>query len=530
MKKLISALAIFLLIAAAPATQQAQSPAQQPVDLLIIGGTVVDGSGSRPRKLDVGIRGDRIVFLGNATKAKLQAARTVDAKGLIVTPGFVDPHTHMTEYLNSPERRSGVNYLMQGVTTVITGNDGGGPSRIAETLDRWQRAGIGVNAALLVGHGTVRREVLGPGDVQPTAEQLAQMKAIIKRAMDEGALGMSSGLFYVPGNFSKTEEVIELARVAGESGGVYDTHQRDESSYSIGVLASIDEALRVGREARVHVNISHLKMLGPDVWGKSKDAIRNIKRARSGGVRVTADQYPYTASGTGLTASLLPPWAQAGRREEQLARLKDPAQRARLVEDMTKNLARRGGPESLLLTSARSPYLGKTLGAIAKERNKPPVDTAIEVIIENFEGRTEGGLSVASFNMSEDDIVRLMKQDFMMTGSDGSGGHPRLYGTYPKKLREYVFGKKVISLQRFVQASSAQVAQTFGIANRGMIREGYFADIAVFDPATIAPRSTYEQPELLAVGMRWVIVNGKVAVQEGEYTKEMAGRTLKRGM
>lgn len=523
MRKLFGVLAAFLL--AAPVFAQAQH-----VDLLLVGGTVVDGSGGRPRKLDVGIRGDRIVFVGKAAKTKLQAERTIDAKGLIITPGFVDPHAHMMDYLNNPERSSGVNYLMQGVTTVITGNDGGGPSRIAETLDRWQKAGIGVNAALLVGHGSVRREVLGPGDVQPTAEQLAQMKAIIKRAMDEGALGMSSGLFYVPGNFSKTEEVIELARVAGAGGGIYDTHQRDESSYSIGVLASIEEALRIGREARVHVNISHIKMLGPEVWSKSKDAIRLIRRARAGGVRVTADQYPYTASGSGLTSSLLPPWAQAGPREDQLARLKDPAQRARLTEDMTKNLARRGGPESLLLTSARSPYLGKTLGAIAKERNKPPVDTAIELIVENYEGRTPGGLSVASFNMNEQDIVRLMKQDFVMTGSDGSGGHPRLYGTYPKKLREYVYTKKVISLQRFVQASSAQVAQTFGIAQRGLIREGYYADIAVFDPASIAPRSTYEQPELLAVGMKCVVVNGKLAVDNGEYTKEMAGRTLKRGM
>ncbi len=510
------------------ATERAAAQKGEPieVDLLIVGGTLVDGSGAKPRAGDVGIRGDRIAFVGAATNARLRVKRAIDASGLIVAPGFVDPHTHTAEYLGT-DRRANINYLMQGVTTVITGNDGGGTTRTGELLARWQQGGLGTNAALLVGHGAVRREVLGPGDVQPSPEQLEQMKALVKRALDEGALGLSSGLFYVPGQFSKTEEVIELARVAAAAGGVYDTHQRDESNYSIGVLASIEEAIRIGREAKIPVNISHIKMLGPDVWGKSADAVRIIRSALKEGVQVTCDQYPYTASGSGLTASLLPPWAQAGPREEQLARLKDAGVRPRLASEMEANLKRRGGPESLLLTSANSPYLGKTLGAIANERGKPPVETAIELIAESWEGRG-GGLSVASFNMNEKDIALLMKQDFVMTGSDGSAGHPRLYGAYPRKLREYVYKQKVVSLQRFVQASSAQPAATFRIKDRGQIREGFFADIAVFDPKTIAGRSTYEKPTELAVGMRFVVVNGALAVENGKPTNALAGRPLRR--
>lgn len=500
--------------------------AQTQVDILITGGSVVDGSGGKARKADVGVRGDRIVFVGDAAKSKVQAARTIDAKGLVVTPGFVDPHTHTAEYLSREDRKSNVNYLMQGVTTVITGNDGGGTIRTGETLSLWDKQGLGTNAALLVGHGAIRREVIGNGDVQPTAEQLEQMKAHVRRAMQEGALGLSSGLFYVPGKFSKTEEVIALAAVAGELGGIYDTHQRDESSYDIGVIASIQEAIRIAREGKVPLNISHIKMLGPEVWGKSEEAIPIIQKARKEGVKITCDQYPYTASGSGLTASLLPGWAQAGRREEQLARLKDANVRAKLVAEMEGNLKRRGGADSLLLTSSNSPYLGKTLAAIAKERDKPAVDTAIEVIIESLEGR--GGVSVASFNMNDKDIERLMKEDFVTTGSDGSAGHPRLYGTYPRKLRQYVYGKKVISLPRFVQASSAQVAEAFHIPERGQLREGWFADIAVFDPATIADRSTYEKPEELAVGVKYVVVNGKLAVEDGKPTGALAGKALRK--
>ncbi|HEV8385355.1 MAG TPA: D-aminoacylase [Candidatus Acidoferrales bacterium] len=525
---LILLVVVSLLVVPAMFTQEKKAAAGESVDLLIAGGMLVDGSGKAPRVADVGIRGDRIVFIGNAAKAKVTAARTVDARGLIAAPGFIDPHTHTAGDLSSPTKKGNVNYLMQGVTTVITGNDGGGPLNVGETLKKWEEQGIGTNAALYVGHGTVRRKVLGAGDVQPTTEQLAQMKELVRTAMQEGALGLSSGLFYVPGSFSKTEEVIELAKVAGEMGGIYDTHMRDESNYNIGVLGSIEETLRIGREAKIPVNISHIKMLGPDVWGQSARAIELIRKAQAQGVRVTADQYPYTASGSNLIASLMPPWAQAGGSVEMLARVNDESLREKLLQEMGQNLKRRGGADALLFTSQQAPEIvGKTLAAVAKERNKSALETALDLVRE-YVSKGGGGLSVASFNMNEDDIVRLMKQDFVMTGSDGSAGHPRMYGTYPKKLREYVYTKKVISLPFFVQHSAAMPAEALHIAERGTLREGYFADVVVFDPATVTDKSTYQKPEELAVGMKFVIVNGKLAVENGEYNGALAGRALRR--
>jgi N-acyl-D-amino-acid deacylase len=343
--------------------------------------------------------------------------------------------------------------------------------------------------------------------------------------MQEGSIGFSTGLFYVPGSFAKTEEVIELSRAAAEFGGYYDSHMRDENSYNIGLLGSIAETIRIGREAKIPVHISHIKALGPEVWGKSVEAVALIEKARAEGIDVTADQYPYTASGSALTASLLPAWAQAGSRDEVLARLADPGSRPKLLVEMEENLKRRGGADSLLFTSSQAPeLLGKTLAAVAKERKLAPVEAAIAVMLE----RKLGGLAVASFNMNEDDIVRFMKQKWVMTGSDGSAGHPRLYGTFPRKLRTYVFQKKVLMLPEVIHASSSMAAQLAHFAGRGELREGFFADVIVFDPATIADQATYEKPEQLAIGMKYVIVNGKLAVEEGKYTGALAGRALRR--
>jgi N-acyl-D-aspartate/D-glutamate deacylase len=495
---------------------------QPQVDLLIKRGKVIDGSGSRPVVADIGVKGDQIVFIGDATREKISASRTIDATGLAVAPGFIDPHTHTLEDLSDSNRKSNESYLMQGVTTVITGNDGGGPIRVQETLDRWQQQGIGTNAALLVGQGTVRRQVMAMSDEEPSPEQLEQMKEIISRAMDEGAFGMSTGLYYAPGSYAKTEEVIELAKVAALKGGVYDSHMRDESSYTIGLLGSIKETIRIGREANIPVNISHIKALGTDVWGKSADAIDLINKARAKGVKVTADQYPYTASGTSVTAALVPRWAEVGGNGELLKRIEDAMIRPRLIAEMETNLRRRGGAESLLITSAgESAIVGKTLGQVAKQRNQNPVEAALEII-------KAGGAGVASFNMSEKDIENFMKQEFVMTGSDGSDGHPRKYGTYPRKLREYVYKKKLISLAFAIQHSSALAAETFRIPGRGLIRKGYYADIIVFDETSIADRATYEQPQLLAAGMKYVFVNGKPAVEDGKYNGTLAGRPLRK--
>ncbi|MBI1766579.1 MAG: prolyl oligopeptidase family serine peptidase [Acidobacteria bacterium] len=500
--------------------QQPTQPTR--VDLLIRNGRLLDGSGANETRADLGITGDRITFIGDASQANLKATRTIDATGLVIAPGFIDPHTHADEDLSNAQRKANLNYLLQGVTTVVIGSDGRSPLPIGKKLDQLNAQGIGTNAIQLVGHGSVRGAVLGAADIAPTAEQLEKMRALVKQAMDDGAFGMSTGLYYAPGSFAKTEEVIELAKVVAARGGIYDSHMRDESSYNIGLLGSIEEVIRIGREAKLPVHISHIKALGVDVWGQSKDAIALIEKARAAGINITANQYPYTASGTSLTDSLVPRWAEAGGNAEMLKRLDDPAIRPRLVKEMEENMRRRGGANSLLITSGRNRALtGKRLDEIAKAAGKSPVEAAIDII-------KTGGASVASFNMNEQDIEAFMKQPWVMTGSDGSGGHPRKYGTYPRKLNDYVLKRGVISLPRFIQASSAQVAETFGVKARGALRTGYFADVVVFDEKAVAETATYEQPEKLAVGMKFVVVNGKLAVEDGKYTGALAGRALRK--
>ena len=496
--------------------------AQQQVDVLIRGGTVVDGSGSAGRAADVGLRGDRIAFVGNAAQMRVTGTRTIDASGLIVAPGFIDPHTHTGGDLSNAQRKSNVPYLMQGVTTVITNNDGGGPVNIGGQLAAWKQNGIGTNAAVYIGHGSVRGAVTGMSDRAPSATQLDSMKALVARGMDDGAIGLSTGLYYAPGSYATTEEVIELSKVAAAKGGVYDSHIRDESSYTVGLIEAVAEVIRIGREARLPVHVSHIKALGVDVWGQSDTVIALMRNARRAGVDVTGSQYPYTASGTSVGASLLPRWAEAGGRDSLRARVADQATRTRLVKEMEENMRRRGGAASLLITSTRdSTIRGKRLDAIARERGLPPVEAGLQIILA-------GDASVASFNMNEADIEKFMKVDFIFTDSDGSDGHPRKYGTYPRLLRNYVYAKPVITLQQAIRRSTATPAAFYGFKDRGRLAEGAFADVIVFDPRTVADRATYESPTLLATGMRHVFVNGSAAVENGTYTGALAGRILRR--
>ena len=496
------------------------TPAQNtPADLLIRNGQVIDGSGAAARTADVAVTGDRITFVGDATRSNITARRTIDARGLIVTPGFIDPHTHTLDDLssNDPKRRSNVDYLMQGVTTVVTGNDGGGPYEVARTLEKWRRDGIGSNGALLVGYGSVRQAVMRMSDAPAVGPQLDSMRVLIDKGMREGALGMSSGLYYAPQSYSTTDEVIAMAKVAAKYGGIYDTHLRDESSYTIGLLAAVREAIRIGHDAGMPSHISHIKALGTDVWGRSDSVIAIIEAARAAGDKVTANQYPYTASGSSVGASLLPRWAEVGGRDSLRARVADPATKARLVTDMTENLRRRGGAKSLLISSTRdTSILGKTLDEVATARRISPIEAAIQIVVA-------GDASVASFNMDDRDIIAFMRQPWVMTGSDGSSGHPRKYGTFPKKWSEYVRGKHVLTPEQLVRQSSGLTAETFGIKDRGVLANGKFADIAVFDPAAFRDLSTYQKPTELATGMKYVIVNGKVAVDGGSYTGVTAG-------
>ena len=496
---------------------------REDVDVLLRGGTLIDGTGSSARVADVAVRGDRIVFIGSASQATLTPKRTIDVRGLVVAPGFIDPHTHTQGDLGSPDARVRANlpYLMQGVTTVVTNNDGGGNPHIGETLAEWTKNGIGTNAALFVPQGSVRREVLGMSDAAPTPAQLDSMRALVGRGMEAGAIGMSTGLYYAPGSYATTEEVIELAKVAARYGGIYDTHLRDESSYTVGLIGAVNEAIRIGREAKIPIHISHIKALGTDVWGQSDSVIALIKQARARGVEVTASQYPYDASGTSVGASLLPRWAEAGGRDSLRARIADPATHARLTKEMETNLRRRGGPSTLLISNTRdTSILGRTLAQVATARHESPIDAALQII-------QQGDASVASFNMNAKDIEKFMVQDFVVTGSDGSDGHPRKYGTFPRVLREYVFNKHVLTLPQAIHRSSAVTAAALRLPERGVIAVGNFADVIAFDTATIADRSTYREPRLLATGMRYVLVNGTLAIDAGKYTGAMAGRALR---
>jgi N-acyl-D-aspartate/D-glutamate deacylase len=499
-------LAILAIGAAAP----------EPVDLLIRGGTVYTGSGA-PFVGDVAIAGDRIRAVGR--RLPLAATRVIDARGMIVAPGFIDPHTHVGDDLASGDARTRLipAFLMQGVTTAFIGNDGAGDPDVAKVLGGAASRPVGINHAAYVGFGAVRSRVLGAADRAPDEGELRRMRGLVAGAMCKGALGLSTGLFYAPQSFARTGEVVALAREAGLRGGIYDSHIRDESSYTVGLAAAVDEAIAIGRQARLPVNISHIKALGVDVHGQAAAIIAKVEAARRAGQAVTADQYPWSASGTSLAAALVPLWAQDGGRSGLLRRLDDPALSARLRADMAENLRRRGGPAALLITQGA--YSGRTLADIAKSRREEAVAAAVAVI------RADDP-AVASFNQIEPDIRAFMRRPWVMTSSDASAGHPRTYGSFARKYAKYVDSETILNLRQFIERSSTLTAKTFGLAGRGRLEPGAFADVVVFDPKRFAARATYREPALLAAGVRIVLVNGVVAVDGGALTGKAAGRAL----
>ena len=505
-----------LMTAAVLGLTACAAPSLETADLLIRGGTVYTGW-DEPFIGDVAIRGDRITAVG--PNAGRRAKRFIDATGMIVAPGFIDPHTHLAEDLRSGDARTRLvpAFLMQGITTAFIGNDGGGDPDVAEVLGHAATKPVGINYGAFVGFGAVRKAIVGEANRAPTPGEVARMEAMVTRAMCEGALGLSSGLFYAPESFADTGEIVALARKAAASGGIYDTHIRDESSYTIGLAAAVDEAISIGREARLPVNISHIKALGVDVQGQAPLIIAKIEAARRSGQRITADQYPWSASGTKLAAALVPLWAQDGGRPALLDRLVDSTLAERLRSGMAENLRKRGGPEALLITQGE--FKGFTLAQLAKSRGEDSVAAAIAVI------RVQDP-AVASFNQSGQDITAFMRQPWVMTSSDASSGHPRVYGSFARKYAKYVVAERVITLRDFIERSSSLAADTFGLAGRGRLKAGAFADIVVFAPKHFAARASYKQPTLLAAGIRHVLVNGVLAVDDGALTGRAAGRAL----
>jgi N-acyl-D-amino-acid deacylase len=507
--------------------------AQQPeFDVVIRNGRVMDGSGNPWRRLDVGIRGDRIVAVGRLEDAA--AARTIDADDRLVTPGFIDVHSHAGEGLTHAELRQGRPLIAQGITTIIANPDGGGPVDLARQRDEFERGGIGPNVALLIGHGSVRRAVMGGADRAPSGEELARMRALVRTAMEQGAYGLSSGLFYTPGSFAETEEVIALAREAAALGGVYTSHIRDEGDYNIGVVAAVQEVIRIAEEAGLPGIVSHMKALGPDNWGLSAAMTHRIEQARARGVEVFADQYPYEASSTGLGAALLPGGLRAPSAEElarPIAALEpaDREARAALEAALAENLRRRGGPEAIQIAFHRAdPSIeGRTLGQIAAARGIAPERAALEIL-------AAGGASIVSYNMAEDDIRRIMRQPWTMTSSDGglvlpTAGrpHPRNYGAFSRKLALYVRERQVVDLEFAIRSMTSLPASVFGMRDRGVIREGAIADLVIFDPATVQDRATYVDPHQLSEGMEYVLVNGVPVIDGGQFTDALPGRVLR---
>lgn len=499
----------------------AQTPSAAPsVDFLITGGIIYPG-GADPYIGDIAISGDRIVFIGPQYSGV--ASRTIEAKGLIVSPGFIDTHTHVGEALMSdlPAARLVMPFITQGVTTAFIGVDGGGKADISAVFAEGSGRDYGINFASYVGLGTLRNKVIGSEDRAPTKAELTEMETLVDEAMCQGALGLSTGLFYAPQSYAKEGEVVTLAKVAAKHGGVYDSHIRDESSYTIGLEGAVSEAINIGKEAGIPVHIAHIKALGVDVHGKASAIIAAVEKAQLAGQIIHADQYPWSASGTGLDAALLPRWAQDGGRKSTLERFDDPPQMAKIRTEMADNLRRRGGSDSLLITSGPADVKGKTLAELAQKTGVDPVQAAID-LLRRFD------LRVASFNQDEADIAALMNQPWVMTSSDASLGHPRYYASFARKYDTYVKDRKVINLRQFIDQSTSVPAKLFSLDGRGTLLKGAYADVVVFDPDIYAPRATFIEPTLFSTGVQTVLVNGVLTIDNGVPTGKAAGRPLPR--
>ena len=496
---------------------------------LIRNGRVLDGAGNPWVRADVLLRGDRIAAVGHL--GDVAADEVVDATGLYVAPGFIDTHSHAGSGLATAELSHARPLLVQGLTTIFANPDGGGPVDLADQRRRLLEHGLGVNVAQFVSHGSVRGEVLGAEDRAPTPAEMERMKALVKRGMDEGAWGLSSGTFYVPGFYAEPGEIEELARVVAPYGGAYQSHYRDESTYSVGVIAAVDEVIDVGRAAGIPAVLTHVKALGPFVWGYGAAIVKRVERAREEGVQVFADQYPYTASATGLDAALIPRWSQAGGRDSLMARMARPDDMARIREAMVDNLARRGGAARIQFRRyTPDPSIeGRLLSDLADERGQDALDVALELI-------RGGSASIVSHNMDEDDVEALMVQPWTMTSSDGDlvpwgegVPHPRSYGAFPRKIRVYVVEKGLVGLEDAVRSMTSLPALVYGMEDRGVLRAGAAADVVAFDLDRVRDTAEYTDPHRLAEGMVWVFVNGEAAVRDGEPTGALPGRVLQKG-
>ena len=500
----------------------------QDYDLIIRGGKVVDGSGNPWYHADIAIKNDRIAEIGQLSNH--EAKRVIDAHGLVVAPGFIDPHTHaLRGIFEVPNAESA---LLQGVTTLTEGNDGSSPYPIDRHYADIDNLRISPNWAVFVGQGTIRQRVIGFGLRKATPDEMERMKQMVRDAMEQGALGISTGLFYVPGSFTSTEEVIELSKIAAEYNGIYISHIREEAAQ---LIDSVQETIRIGEEADIPVQITHHKVIGVENWGASIESLRLVDEARKRGVDVTIDQYPYTASQTSINA-LIPQWAQAGGREEMLSRINSAETYSTIKNEVVaKILYDRGGGDPKNVFISRNSWdpdmAGKNLAELAIDAGlEPTPENAADVVFDIIRG---GGATAVYHAIGPEDVDRIMQHPATAIGSDGPVGvfgegapHPRQYGTFARVLGLYVRERKILSLEEAIRKMSSQSARRLGIHDRGLITKGYFADIAIFDPDEIIDKATFENPHQYAIGTKFVLVNGTVVVENGQHTGARPGRIL----
>ena len=515
---------LWVLLLAAPCS------AQQ-LDVLLINGRVLDGAGNPWVRQDVGIRGDRIAWLGLASHEKPVARDTVDIGGMYLAPGFIDMHSHAD--FDNPRGRAAVPLLTQGITTAILGIDGGGSNNVRAELASYLTPGIAVNAMRYVGHGAARSAVMGPVARAPSADELQRMRAYVRKGMDEGAIGLSTGLFYSPGTFAKTDEVVELNKVAAEYGGIYDTHDRDlGGTYPpIGFLESMKEAIAIGERAGTPVIFSHIGPQGRQNYKTGGPAAAKlIEDARARGVNVMAALHPYTSTASNLRTYAVPDWAAEGGQRAMLERFKDAQLTARLDRETMEMMDIRGGAEKIVFSDSRPQYNGKNLAQIAREMALP-VPAAVRKILEG------GNASVMNRDLYDLENIRyLSTKDWLMTCTDGGVPnpdvaitHPRSYGAFTRKLRWLVLEDSAITLPFAIRGFTGLAAQFLGLKDRGLVKQGFAADLVVFDLAKLRDKATYDQPHQLSEGMVHVLVNGRFAIRYEKPTGTLAGVPLTRG-
>lgn len=495
-------------------------------DYVLRGATLYDGNGGPGVTGDVAIKGDRIVGVGKVTVKG--NARVLDCTGLVISPGFIDLHTHSDFPLQDKKTQSNLNYLRQGVTTVVTGNCGAGPVDTAAYFAKLDKQGVGSNVIHQVPHNAVREKVMGNVNRDPTPDELRKMEELVDKGMRDGAYGMATGLIYTPGTYSKTEELVALAKVAAKHGGFYASHIRNEGET---VMQAIEEILAIARRAGLRVHISHIKVSGRRVWGKAPDVIARLRKAREDGLDVTADQYPYIASSTSLAAMVIPTRYREGSTKDFLAKLDDPEHGPKIRKSIEDLIDGRNGGKSLRIAryAPKPAWQGKSLAEIADLEGKSMIDIVLETQRQGMYSA-----SVVSFGMNEDDVRLFMKEPYVATASDGSSmgpsktvPHPRSYGTFPRKIGRYAIEEQVIPLEQAIRSASGLPADILKLPQRGYLKAGHFADIVVFDPKTFRDQATYDAPHQYATGVKHLFVNGRPTIEDGRFTETLAGRALR---